>query len=52
MTYYDVAKRGICEVRGPVVRADGDEIDSIAQIIPGSEADILPVEHYINRVTV
>ena len=39
-----VAKRDVGEACGPVVRADRDEIDSITEVIRGSQADIFPVE--------
>ena len=39
-----VAKRGVGEAWGPVVGTDRDEIDSITEVIRGTQADIFPVE--------
>src|SRR4029077_15513844 len=44
MAQCHVPKRGISEVRAPVVRTNCDEIDSMAEIILRSEADIFPGE--------
>ena len=41
-----MAKRSVSEAWGPVAGADGDEIDSIAEVILRSKADIFPRERH------
>ncbi len=49
MTECHVPKRDVGKACGPVVNTDCDEIDSIAEIIRGSKADILAVEWHVQE---